>query len=60
MQKGVIGIVSHATLPLMPISLSSDGATLSMILSALSDTSGRTPSPDMKPVPATLVCKQPP
>lgn len=43
----------------VPISLPSDGATLSMILSALSGASGRTPSPDMKPVLATLVCKQP-
>lgn len=50
MQKGVKGVVSHATLPL-PISLSSDCATLSMILSALSDALGRT---DTKPVVATL------
>lgn len=40
------------------ISLSSDCAIPSMILSALSDTSGRTPSPDMKPVLATVACKQ--
>lgn len=42
----------------VPISLSSNCATLSMILSALRDASGRTFSPHIKSVLATLVCKQ--